>query len=438
MNEPADSFEATRTADPRGPADLAAARAPGLDTTSVRPAAPAVRQPRNAVALLLSTVTGLGHFYLDHYLTGALLFGLFVTAINGMFLGFTLQSTSSPLLLRALSILLFVVVWTFGVWHAYRLSYGTDRAGLARARDALLREGLVHYLRDDLEDAVRKLERAVALDIDWHDPDPLFHLGVAYARLAERRALRMDEAGAREAQRRAHLAFKQCLGRDPRRKWRAEVEDEQARMRPRTLTARLRKVGGVLKDAFETASGAFVRPLAWTIADDSQAQPGPVDRAPGTDTVVDNRPWAATKKKRRFSAKYAASKAPDPSGLETRADPGTRRHGPGLPDPGAETKAERPPNRPLVALPPHAAAVPSTARLAGRFVRPTDLDRTTAAPRPGEEAPRIDDTVAPSSPPSAEPTPPPLSSSSDDATVADPHRIDDTVAPGAPPSPPGS
>lgn len=428
MIESGDSFEATRTADPR-PDDLA--RAPGLDTTSVRPPAPAVRQPRNAVALLLSTVTGLGHFYLDHYLTGALLFGLFVTSINGMFLGFTLQSTSSPLLLRALSIVLFVVVWTFGVWHAYRLSYGTDRAALARARDALLREGLVHYLRDDLEDAVRKLERAVALDIDWHDPDPLFHLGVAYARLAERRALRMDEAGAREAQRRAHLAFKQCLARDPRRKWRAEIEDEQARMRPRTLTARLRKVGGVLKDAFETASGAFVRPLAWTIAD--QTPPPAPDRAPGTDTVVDNRPWAATRKKRRFSAKYAASKAPDPSGVETRADPGTRRHGPGALDPGAETKAERPANRPLVTLPQDAPAVPATARLAGRFTRP-ELDRTTAAPRPLEEA-AIDETVAPSGPPPSTASDAPSTSSSDDATIADPHRIDDTVAPGSPPPP---
>ncbi len=42
-----------------------------------------------------------GHFYLDHYLAGAILFGLFVSALNGVFLGFTLQATSSPEVLRA-------------------------------------------------------------------------------------------------------------------------------------------------------------------------------------------------------------------------------------------------------------------------------------------------------------------------------------------------
>ena len=34
----------------------------------------ATRQPRNWVALVLSVVTGLGHFYLDHYVAGAVLF----------------------------------------------------------------------------------------------------------------------------------------------------------------------------------------------------------------------------------------------------------------------------------------------------------------------------------------------------------------------------
>jgi hypothetical protein len=92
-----------------------------------------VKRPRNWLAVALSVVTGLGHFYLDHYLTGALLFGLFVTTINGIFLGSTLQVTASPGLLKAASILAFVAVWLFGLWHAYKLSYGTDRPALAKA-----------------------------------------------------------------------------------------------------------------------------------------------------------------------------------------------------------------------------------------------------------------------------------------------------------------
>ena len=42
------------------------------------------------------------------------------------------------------------------------------------------------YLRNDLTASTQKLERAVALDVDRSDPDPLFHLGVVMLRLAER------------------------------------------------------------------------------------------------------------------------------------------------------------------------------------------------------------------------------------------------------------
>jgi hypothetical protein len=365
-------------------------------------AAAGVRQPKNLVAVLLSAVTGLGHLYLDHYVTGAVLFGLFVTAVNGVFLGFTLQSTSSPLLLRGLSILLLVVVWTFGVWHAYTLSYGTDRPALARARAALLREGLVDYLRDDLESAARKLERAVVLDIDWLDPDPSFHLAVTLSRLAERRAARGDDMGARSAQKRAQASFRRCLARDGRRKWRAEVAEELARMRPRTLTARLRKVGGVLKDALETASGAFVRPLAWTLADEP---PGSPATGPDTPTVADERPFAQTRKKRRFSAKYAAI-PPRAEGLDTRADAGTARHGAPA-DPGLDTRVdksaslsdtgrvERPSER-VVALLPGKVVPPDATpeamqadavRSVGRFTRASITARLAAeagAPDPTE------------------------------------------------------
>ncbi len=419
-----------------------------------QPGAGGVRQPKNLMAVLLSAVTGLGHLYLDHYVTGAVLFGLFVTAVNGVFLGFTLQSTSSPLLLRGLSILLLVVVWTFGVWHAYTLSYGTDRPALARARATLLREGLVDYLRDDLEAAARKLERAVVLDIDWLDPDPSFHLAVTLSRLAERRAARGDDMGARSAQKRAQASFRRCLARDGRRKWRAEVQDELARMRPRTLTARLRKVGGALKDALETASGVFVRPLAWTLADE---QPGGPATGPDTPTVADERPFAQTRKKRRFSAKYAAI-PPRAEGMDTRADAGTARHGQPTGDPGLDTRVdksaspsdtgrvERPSERVVALLPgkvvppdatPEAMAADAV-RSVGRFTRASITARLAAeetAPDPTEPPPDprlptvTGSDVAPvevaaveptpeSGPPGAEPTP--QGSGPESAQVASP------------------
>lgn len=287
------------------------------------------RQPRNWLALLLSVVTGFGHFYLDRYITGAVLFGLFVTTLNGVFLGFTLQATSSPEMLRAVSTFGLGLVWTFGMWHAYRLSYGTDRAALARAKDQLLREGLIDYLRDDLEDAARKLARAVALDVDWVDPDPLFHLGVVSSRLAARRAERGDAAGSRAARRRALSAFKGCLTRDPGRKWRAEVEAELQRLGRGTLTGRMRKAGVGMRDLLASASSVF-RTRA------------PASAAGAADTPLPEHVRAAitqTRKKRRFSAKYPAV----PHGeAQARTHADLRLVPPGAPVTDGETRPDLP------------------------------------------------------------------------------------------------
>lgn len=292
------------------------------------------------MALLLSVVTGLGHFYLDHYLTGAVLFGLFATALNGIFLGFTLQAAASPEMLRAVSIFCFVVVWTFGFWHAYRLSFGTDRAALAQAKDQLLREGLIDYLRDDLEDAARKIERAAALDVDWVDPDPLFHLGVVSSRLAERRAARGDVAGAKLARRRALTSFRGCLSRDPARKWRAEVAEELRRMNPGTFTGRMRKMGGALRSALETASGMFVRPSAAALRG-AELVPAatPLGETPSIREAI-----TQTRKKKRFSAKYPALPRPEAEArthADLRLGAATPAPAPGAADePPPETKAD--------------------------------------------------------------------------------------------------
>ncbi len=303
---------------------------------------PAPRQPRNWVALLLSVVTGLGHFYLDHYLTGAVLFGLFATALNGIFLGFTLQATTSPEMLRAVSIFCFVVVWTFGFWHVYRLSYGTDRAALRQAKDQLLREGLIDYLRDDLEDAARKIERAVALDVDWIDPDPLFHLGVVSSRLAERRGARGDVAGARDARRRALTSFRGCLSRDPARKWRAEVAEELRRMSPGTFTGRMRKMGGALRSVLDTASGIFVRPSVAALRGAELLSEAAAAQAAAELQRAHRAAITQTRKKKRFSAKFSALPRPD-ADAPTHADlrlVGTNGRGPGPDEPPPETKAD--------------------------------------------------------------------------------------------------
>lgn len=184
----------------------------------------------NARAMLLSLITGLGHIYLRHYVLGAALFALFAASLNGIALGLLLSSR--PVLARALlfgSGPLAFIVWTAGLAHAWKISYGTDRARLRGERRRLFREGLVRYLRDDLDGARDQLRRAVECDVDWEDPDALFHLGTTELRLAERRAARGETLAADRARRRGLRSLAACLRRDDRLKWRAEVQLERQR-----------------------------------------------------------------------------------------------------------------------------------------------------------------------------------------------------------------
>lgn len=182
--------------------------------------------------MLLAIIPGLSQVYLDRVLVGAVFFAAFLTALNCVFLAGNLQSATNTYTMARISILSLVIIWVGSVWHAYALSYGTDRSGLARDRGQLLRTALVDYLRNDLDAAAIKLERAIELDVDWQDPDPLFHLGVLMLRLAEERALEQDTEGSRTARRRSQWAFRTCLSRDKFHKWRREIRRETTRMRP--------------------------------------------------------------------------------------------------------------------------------------------------------------------------------------------------------------
>lgn len=186
----------------------------------------------NARAMLLSLVTGLGHIYLRHYVLGAALFAIFAASLNGVFLGYLLHTR--PVLARLLvyaCVPAAAGVWAIGLVHAWRISYGTDRAALRRERAALFKDGLAAYLRDDLEAARGLFAKAVACDVDWEDPDALFYLGVLDLRIAERRDGLGERVRAERSRRRGLRALALCLSRDDSRKWRAEVAQERARAR---------------------------------------------------------------------------------------------------------------------------------------------------------------------------------------------------------------
>lgn len=271
------------------------------------------RPPRNLVAVLLSLVSGLGHIYLEHYLLGSLLFALFVCGLNGVFLASTLQTLERPASLFWSSLALLVTTWVGGLLHAWKLSFGTDRPGLERERVQLLRAGLLDYLRDDLEDASRKLERAVSLDVDWVDPDPLFHLGVVQVRLSERHAKRGDQAAARRARRLALAAFRKCAARDPAGKWRQELESEQRRLNRRlTGTGRMRALPPDVVESTEVlpaiaalgpkAAGAESPLPQPALAPRPASQPGEAAPPRGAPTPAAGAPAVEPRSSGRFAA----------------------------------------------------------------------------------------------------------------------------------------
>lgn len=247
---------------------------------------PSIRiAPVNARVLALSIVTGLGHVYLRHYVLGAILFALFATALNGVFLGSVIESNKAAgQVLVHVSVPAAIVIWVVGLVHAYRLSYGTDRARLREERQKLFREGFIAYLRDELDAAAHALGQAVARDVDWEESDILFHLGVVELRIAERAHLRGERKVAEHARQRGLRAFKNCLARDEKKKWRAEIDVERARAKnpPRPMTRVLMAVPKVesSEETVEDDTAELVLPKSGEgrIAD-TESAPSPSGRA---------------------------------------------------------------------------------------------------------------------------------------------------------------
>jgi hypothetical protein len=180
--------------------------------------------------MLLSVVTGFGHFYLRHYVLGAVLFSLFAIGLNGIFLGTVIKSDAAAASrIYHVSIPFTCGVWLLGLIHCFKISYGTDRTRLREERARLFHDGLVAYLRDDLDAAAGALQQAVDRDVDWEGPDALFHLGVVELRRAARFAARGEKRAADRTRRRGLRAFRVCLAHDDRKKWRGEIAQERER-----------------------------------------------------------------------------------------------------------------------------------------------------------------------------------------------------------------
>jgi len=159
-------------------------------------------------------VTGLGHIYLRRYVQGVLLFAVFATALDGVLVG-ALWQGSEARIVSLVSKVAVVAVWVLGMASVLKLTVFTDRERLRKRRDEKVREGLIHYLRGENEEARVAFEEARGCDVDRTDVDVLFHLGAVAGRLGRPKQ--------------ARRWFRRCLAADRSGKWRKDIERELAR-----------------------------------------------------------------------------------------------------------------------------------------------------------------------------------------------------------------
>ena len=105
------------------------------------------------------------------------------------------------------------LVWLGCQAHLAYLLYGVDPARHAERKERAFHEGLQHYVRDELTDAIRQFEDV--LRIEPFDHDAYFYLGLC-----------LSKAG---IYRRAVRCFKKCIEFDDERKWADDVAEEIAR-----------------------------------------------------------------------------------------------------------------------------------------------------------------------------------------------------------------
>ncbi|MBM4031567.1 MAG: hypothetical protein FJ291_07235 [Planctomycetes bacterium] len=173
---------------------------------------------RQIVPIALSLILpGAGHIAAGKAARGILIFFLFGFAVDGW-----VYSQAASVLppervavglatVRAGSLALGGLLWAFAVFDTTAMALRRRRiAAKAEAADALVRNALVAFLRDDFQAALKDLHAAQR--INDQDPDVFFHLGVIYQRLGQPR--------------KARKALHQCIRYDQEGKWDTQAQDQ--------------------------------------------------------------------------------------------------------------------------------------------------------------------------------------------------------------------
>ncbi|MCZ6690659.1 MAG: tetratricopeptide repeat protein [Planctomycetota bacterium] len=169
---------------------------------------------KKALAVLLTSIPGLGHVLLDRHPIGVFLFTVFAVSANGALIGARLWvNREHQFFILLLSTLGLLFVYPHAFISIWRLTFGVNDEVRAEARADRLKQAVSHYLRGQLDDAagiLRKLLRQDELDVDC-----LFYLAMIHRDRGDRT--------------KATRAFRRCAALNGKWKWEAQQEIQALR-----------------------------------------------------------------------------------------------------------------------------------------------------------------------------------------------------------------
>ncbi|MCZ6602740.1 MAG: tetratricopeptide repeat protein [Planctomycetota bacterium] len=169
---------------------------------------------KKALAVILTTIPGVGHVLLDRHPIGVYLFTVFAVSANGALVGARLWvNREHQFFILLLSTLGLLLVYPHAFVSIWRLTFGVNEVAKAGARAERLKQAVSHYLKGQLDDAaeiLRKLLRQDELDVDC-----LFYLAMIHRDRGDRT--------------KAVRAYRRCAALNGKWKWEAQQEIQALR-----------------------------------------------------------------------------------------------------------------------------------------------------------------------------------------------------------------
>ena len=161
------------------------------------------------LALLVAhIIPGGGHIILGSTMRGLCIFAVVGLHFDGVVVGLFGPETgiSSDVLILGSGSFAFLV-WAYSLYDVWRRAFGRYRESLRIVKYKHFRTGLIRYLGEDFEGAIREFKSALKLDDE--DVDALYYLAVAH----------LEDGNTRSGMR----LLKRCRSLDTQKKWADEV-----------------------------------------------------------------------------------------------------------------------------------------------------------------------------------------------------------------------